>query len=50
MRIQCERAQTRFDPVQCALGVQCEQALTVFMLVLMLEVQKGCNGDVDTCI
>ena len=20
------------------------------MLVLMLEVQKGCNGDVDTCI
>ena len=24
--------------------------LTVFMLVLLLEVQKGCNGDVDTCI
>ena len=24
--------------------------LTVFMLMLMLEVQKGCNGDVDTCI
>ena len=20
------------------------------MLVLMLEVQKGCNGDIDTCI
>ena len=20
------------------------------MLVLILEVQKGCNGDVDTCI
>ena len=27
MRIQCERAQTGFNPVQCALGVQCEQAL-----------------------
>ena len=24
--------------------------LTVFMLMPMLEVQKGCNGDVDTCI
>ena len=24
--------------------------LTVFMLVLMLEVQKGCNDNVDTCI
>ena len=24
--------------------------LTVFMLVLMLEVQKGCNNVVDTCI
>ena len=28
MRIQCERAQTGFDPVQCALGVQYEHALT----------------------
>ena len=26
MRIQCERIQTRFDPVQCSLDVQCEQA------------------------
>ena len=25
-------------------------AITVFMLVLILKVQKGCNGDVDTCI
>ena len=24
--------------------------LTEFMLVLMLEVQTGCNGNVDTCI
>ena len=24
--------------------------MLVLMLVLMLEVQKGCNGDVDTCI
>ena len=28
MRIQCERAQTGFDLVQCALGVQCEQAFS----------------------
>ena len=28
MCIQCERAQTEFDPVQCALGVQCEQAFS----------------------
>ena len=26
VRIQCGRAQTGFDPVQCALGVQCGQA------------------------
>ena len=25
-------------------------AFTVLMLVLMIEVQKGCNGVVDTCI
>ena len=25
---QCGRAQTGFDPVQCALGVQCEQAFS----------------------
>ena len=28
MRIQCGRAQTGFDPVQCALGAQCGRALT----------------------
>ena len=27
LRIQCGRTQTRFDPVQCALDVQCGQAL-----------------------
>ena len=28
MRIQCGRAQTGFNPVQCALSAQCGQALT----------------------
>ena len=31
MRIQCECVQTGFDPVQCALGVQCEQAFIVIL-------------------
>ena len=32
MRIQCGRAQTGFDPVQCALSVQCRQGvLTVHL-------------------
>ena len=37
-----------FQPPVCYLNVFF--TLTVLMLVLMLEVQKGCNGVVDTCI
>ena len=31
MRIQCGRAQTGFDPIQCALGAQCGRALTLLL-------------------
>ena len=36
-----------FEPPACYLFLPTN---TVFMLVLMLEVQKGCNGAVDTCL
>ena len=46
MRIQCGRAQTGFNPVQCALSAQCGQALSVRGDIVILVSLKNCTTTV----
>ena len=43
MRIKCGRAQTGFDPVQCALGVQCGQAFRLTHSTVAVLVYRNCS-------